>query len=724
MLRISLPFFVVIVVVGIIPRTLWAQNHRVDSLRAILQTSLHDTVRVHVLLKLGSTLQRVDASSAEQFIRGAIALAEKSRFKHGLALGYRRLGNLMRIQARNFEGLQSNQAALRLYQELNDAEGIASVLSNTGEIYEVQGNYGRALEYYLRAFDIDKTLKDSSGAAVTINNIGIIYERQGNTQEALRWYLRALPLYERFRKGALVVILGDIGVAYRKLGQYEEARTYLERAYQLSLEEEAFGSQAHALLNLGIIENTVGKNALAASLFQQALQAAEKGHRPRYSTESFLGLGKMYLATRAYSLALNSLQNALDTAQKYDLQAYARDAAELLAFTYHTIGNDSKAFELYQLFVRYKDSVSMEETNKKLAGYEFDTKLQQQQAETEVLRQEQTTQRIIIYIVASGFGISAVLLFLAVRSDRRRKRAYEELTKQKHLIESQAEEIEATNRELQTTNQALVRQQAMLEVQAQEIQLTNSVLQEKNGILEKLDKEKSEFLGIVSHDLKNPISVIILSVSMVKRYVAKMQMQEIISQMITIEKTASYMLKTLIQLLDVQILEEGKITAHAVPVDVSAIVLNVVEEYFFRAEQKDLHFVCDVSENHIQTECDNALLWQVLDNLVSNAVKYSPRGKNIFTRVNADNERVRIEIQDEGPGISEEDMKKLFGKFARLSARPTGGEHSTGLGLSIVKKMVEAMNGSVWCESALGEGATFIVELPLVNPVLNKEIFE
>ena len=73
---------------------------------------------------------------------------------------------------------------------------------------------------------------------------------------------------------------------------------------------------------------------------------------------------------------------------------------------------------------------------------------------------------------------------------------------------------------------------------------------------------------------------------------------------------------------------------------------------------------------------------------------------------------MRIKVQDEGEGISPKDIKKLFGKFARLSARPTGGEHSTGLGLSIVKKMVEAMNGKVWCESELGKGATFIVEFP------------
>ena len=80
---------------------------------------------------------------------------------------------------------------------------------------------------------------------------------------------------------------------------------------------------------------------------------------------------------------------------------------------------------------------------------------------------------------------------------------------------------------------------------------------------------------------------------------------------------------------------------------------------------------------------------------------------------------IRIEISDQGPGLTDDDMKKMFGKFARLSAQPTGGEHSTGLGLSIVKKLVEAMNGKVWCESEPGKGATFIVELPAAQTLEN-----
>jgi signal transduction histidine kinase/Tfp pilus assembly protein PilF len=702
--------------IGLLSGILSAQTHRADSLRALLQQSVHDTVRIKTLLKLGSALQRIDGKQADGYIREAIALAERSRFKHGLALAYRRLGNLMRVESRYFEGLKANQLALQLYSELNDLEGKASVLSNTGEIYEGQGNYARALEFYFRAFDIDQKLGDSSGAAVTINNIGIIYERQGNIQEALTWYLRALPLYERHRKGSVVIILGDIGVAYRKLRLYSEAKLYLEREKIIAVEEQEYGSQAHALLNLGMIESDLGSHTAATSLFQESLNAAQQGNRPRLLTESLLELGKVYLATKKYPDALLNTQRALDTAEQYGLKAHIRDAAQSLAIIYHKSGNDKKAFELQLLFIRYKDSVDTEEANRKLVSYEFDVKLKEQQTENEVLRQEQSAQRTMTIVVACGFAVSSMLLFFAVRSDFRRKRAYQELSEQKKLVDSQAFTIESANQELQNINQALIRQQDMLETQAQEIELANSALQEKNNALESLNMEKNEFLGIVSHDLKNPISAIILSVSMVKRYVERMDIQEIISQMMTIEKTASYMLRTLIQLLDVQILEEGKITAHNVLVDISATILSVVEEYYFRAEQKNISFVCDVSAEHIQIQCDNALLWRVLDNLISNSVKYSPQGKTIFVRLQSSDKAVRFEIQDEGPGITSEDKTKLFGKFARLSAQPTGGEHSTGLGLSIVKKMVEAMNGRVWCESEVGKGATFIVELPVSSP--------
>jgi len=96
-------------------------------------------------------------------------------------------------------------------------------------------------------------------------------------------------------------------------------------------------------------------------------------------------------------------------------------------------------------------------------------------------------------------------------------------------------------------------------------------------------------------------------------------------------------------------------------------------------------------------------------------LKFSPRNKNIYVSIEEKGNKIRTIVRDEGPGINEGDMKKLFGKFQRLTARPTGGELSTGLGLSIVKKYIKAMGGKVSCESGSGSGASFIIELKKVK---------
>jgi signal transduction histidine kinase len=104
---------------------------------------------------------------------------------------------------------------------------------------------------------------------------------------------------------------------------------------------------------------------------------------------------------------------------------------------------------------------------------------------------------------------------------------------------------------------------------------------------------------------------------------------------------------------------------------------------------------------------------QILDNLISNALKYSPPNTTVHVHALPEKDYVVINVRDEGPGISEADQKKLFQKFTRLTARPTGGESSTGLGLAIVKKLAEAMAGSVQCRSTMGAGSTFTLRLPV-----------
>ncbi|MFY7998752.1 MAG: sensor histidine kinase, partial [Candidatus Kapaibacteriota bacterium] len=264
---------------------------------------------------------------------------------------------------------------------------------------------------------------------------------------------------------------------------------------------------------------------------------------------------------------------------------------------------------------------------------------------------------------------------------------------------------------------ALVKQQDLLQVQAAEIQEANTMLSErlqqvdeKNRQLALLNHEKNELMGIVAHDLKNPIGAVRGLADIILLGLADPARVNSIAQQIV--NTSNRMLELVTNLLEVNRLEEGTMQLHLVVADVVPFVETSVWGFQHHAEAKNIRmeFLNEASQSMVLV--DEQAITQVLDNLVSNAVKYSPHGTTIRAFVKTSANTVRVEIHDEGPGISEEDMKKLFGKFARLTAQPTGGEHSTGLGLSIVKKIVEAMNGKVWCESELGKGATFIVELP------------
>jgi signal transduction histidine kinase len=243
----------------------------------------------------------------------------------------------------------------------------------------------------------------------------------------------------------------------------------------------------------------------------------------------------------------------------------------------------------------------------------------------------------------------------------------------------------------------------------------NDELMQKNARLELLDHERTELMGIVAHDLKNPISAVRgLVEALHEEHLAAPMRTTILAQLMDVN---DQMLELVKNLLDINHLESGMMNLGTESFDIIPFVECILDRYTMAATAKNITVHPPERSVSFFVYASEQATMQILDNIISNAVKYSPHGKNVFVRVKSSNNTVRVEVQDEGEGISPEDMKKLFGKFARLTARPTGGEHSTGLGLSIVKKMVEAMQGRVWCESKLGKGATFIVELPASSEV-------
>ena len=245
-----------------------------------------------------------------------------------------------------------------------------------------------------------------------------------------------------------------------------------------------------------------------------------------------------------------------------------------------------------------------------------------------------------------------------------------------------------------------------------ELKRTNDDLQKAYMQVLELNKEKNEFLGIAAHDLKNPLAAIKGFGNIIKED-AQMPRPDLEDYAQNIVSSSERMFSIITSLLDINKIEEGKIVIKYDDVYIDKVIQELVFINNQNAFKKNISLKYYSDTNSILIQNDRDIIAQVVDNLISNAIKFSPADKNIFITITKTDEEIKISVKDEGPGLSEEDKKKLFGKFAKLSARPTGGEHSTGLGLSIVKKLVEMIGAEIRVESELGKGADFILTFPV-----------
>lgn len=251
--------------------------------------------------------------------------------------------------------------------------------------------------------------------------------------------------------------------------------------------------------------------------------------------------------------------------------------------------------------------------------------------------------------------------------------------------------------------------EAKVEAATAEIRSKAEALERLNQRLTQLNEDKSQMLGIVAHDLRNPLQTIQIQAELLE---GEFDPQEVDEGSREIHRIAAEMQEMIRRLLDLSHIEAGALDLQPVPVEPRRLVAEVVEQHFHKAAIKDINLEIQSEEGLPHLWADPFYLREVLDNLISNAVK--------FTALGPPTRSVRvvlkpgiIEVSDDGPGFTEEDLANVFGRFTRLSAQPTGGETSTGLGLNIVKTILEAMASTIELESAQGQGSTFRIRCPL-----------
>ena len=258
-------------------------------------------------------------------------------------------------------------------------------------------------------------------------------------------------------------------------------------------------------------------------------------------------------------------------------------------------------------------------------------------------------------------------------------KSYLEIQKQKNEIESQHENIRQQKVELEKKNKELI----------------------------KLNDEKYHLINVLAHDLRNPLTSSLCLTDLFKSQPEDLSRDQVKSIAI-IDSSLRRLNNIINQILDINDIETKNVSLKPEKTNLAILLNEVHELYQYPIAQKNIRFTIETKELFANVDPNYARL--IYENLLSNAIKFSKAGEKIIVRLFEKGEMARVEIIDEGPGISDHDINKLFGKYQKQASNDNNLPVSEGIGLSIVKKYVEAMNGKVWCVSEPGKGATLIVE--------------
>ena len=569
--------------------------------------------------------------------------------------------------------------SLSIEQEIAHPSGIAECLNHIGVISSLRGDYPSALDAYYQALEIQKEVGDKSGLAYTYQNIGVIHDQQNDFEKTLEYYERSLELRQELGETrGIAQIIYNMGIVYHEMGEYSKAYYYYSEALEM---KEQLGDQrgvADGYLNIGRLYDDQEAHREAISYQDKALKIAQQTNSSWIKVNALIGLGGSYTSLKSYEVAKRYLDEAMLISKKSNLIEGIRESARFLTIVEREMGNYKKAYEAHELYHQILDSLSNEEVAMQIAFMEAEYRFEQErdsiqfENERERLRLDQQLANQRNAKVATIVTAIVLLILLVILYGYYRFKS------------------QAINR----------------------LSQLNRRIQESNDSLQRLNEEKNNLIGIVAHDLKNPLSAIMGAISMIEKEGLGENDRKL---MHLISDTSSRMSTMISGILNVQAIEkrlEEKLKL--VQYDLSESVAKVVKVFVPVAAQKKIKLNTELGK-HITILADDRFVVQVVENLISNAIKFSPFNKEVSVVLKKKRGKVRLEVRDEGPGLSSSDKKKLFQRFQRLSAKPTGNESSTGLGLSIVKEVVEKMDGKVWAESALGVGTSFFVEFKVAR---------
>lgn len=669
-----------------------AQNiSRIDGLRLLVSKSSGEQ-KFAALNDLGFELRLSAPDSTIFYCRQAYELGKELKVKKSLSKPLSFIGLASAYKGDYKTSFEYHQSAIRVAEEQKDSIQLGYCYNNLGRLFFEQGDLTRAYNNFIKCQEIFENTNEDVGKAYIARSLSNLYKSQGDYTKALKMSLQAYHLRVKIGEPRpLISALTELGLVYGELKQKDSANYCFEKAdsvaYKIkdniSLAELKMG-WAEFLSNNGNIHQA---DTLAHNAYWMVVNASNYRLMPRVS----LLMGQVHFKLQQYDKSMVYLKGmlALTTEANLDLQ---RDAHFYLSQIYEKKGEDERANQHINRYLILKESLQSIELARQIEKLQFQLVIEKKESENEILKAKKISddatiaqQRLENIILIAVITFVSALFFVQYRNSKKKRE----------------------------TNEKLEQQYAEIQKQKQEIADQNEKLEKRNHELSDLNHEKDTLMNIVAHDLKSPLNRIhgLSDLVEVEGNLSSEQQK----YLGLIRDSTRSGLDLIVDLLDVNSLEVNREPRYS-NFNLSSFLRDRVGSFGHYASIKEIDIKL-IERNIGDIYLDQEYLSRIMDNLISNAVKFSPRNSLIIISAEKANGFYTVEIKDHGPGFSPVDKKFLYQKFKKLSARPTAGETSNGLGLAIVKILVDRLDGIIELNSTPGLGSEFTISFPVLKEV-------
>lgn len=564
----------------------------------------------------------------------------------------------------------------------------ASLFFNKGDLLFRQKKYNEAYQNYYKGKLIAKSILDPCAISEYANRLAMISYGQGKYKEAAshfkQCYAEAESCVKDFRGFAMKQsLLSNTSLSYGKCGMIDSAFIYSQKALNyiaqngnLYPERKDFVATARAVIygNLSDLYLVKGDTLKAEDLMKRSIAInSKKGFDNLDAQLTILKLANLHLETGDLT-QIPSLITTVNDFQKVERSTKIQlGLSGLEAKYFEKVGDIDKAYRSLQVNGLIKDSIALED--KKLAVADVDKEFRgiEQDYKFDLVQKDLQLQQVYLYVAILFFVMTVLIILLILRNGRISRKNLENLTNlNKHIT------------------------------------FQNSLLEQTVADLQKSNEDKDRILKVVAHDLRNPIGAIVNISSLLLNEVTFSPTHREFMEIIQKSSWNSIeMIKDLLAAGLNKLPSELKLSS----VNCAELIKESIEQLQFRADEKKQRIVVGTSPA-IEFFADHDKLVRVFNNLIINAIKFSPVGSTIEIGISSENDQLMFSVKDYGIGIPEAIRDKVFDMFTEAKRRGTAGEQPFGIGLSFSKQVVEAHGGEIWFESD-GGGSVFYVRLPI-----------